>query len=307
MKKIIIIGGPTSSFKSVLALDLASKLNGIIINADSMQVYFEIPILSSQPSIADKETIPHKLYSFVSGEFVYSAGKWLDEVVKQVEFAHENNYMPIIVGGTGFYLSSVINGLSRIPEIEQEVKINTRSLYARIGKNNFYELLQKRDPDAASRLSPTDKSRMIRAFEVVEQTGKSIAYWQQMSHFAPFDKESIIGIFSALPREVLYKRCDDRFVSMIEDGALDEVEYLNKNIQDIELPITKALGVRELTEYLKGNSTLSEAIVKSQNVTRQFAKRQVTWFKHQMNDITKTEYHSQDDFDNVYQFLLNKL
>jgi tRNA dimethylallyltransferase len=307
MKKIIIIGGPTASYKSSLALELAKKNNGVIINADSIQVYFEIPILSSQPSIDEKEIVPHKLYSFVSGEFVYSVGKWLDEVVKEVRVAHEIGMMPIIVGGTGLYINSVINGLSKIPEIDPDLRDNIRSLYDRIGKEEFYSLLEKRDAEVASKLFSGDKHRVIRAFEVIEQTGKSILYWQQMSNFSPFEKESIVTIISSLPRDILYKRCNDRFVSMIEEGALDEVEYLNKNLPDSTLPITKALGVRELSEYLSGKISLVEAIARAQTGIRKFAKRQVTWFKNQTKDVDKIEYTSPDDFDNVVQYVSENL
>jgi tRNA dimethylallyltransferase len=301
--KIIVIGGPTASYKSSLAAGIAERFDGIVINADSVQVYNEIPIISSQPTIADFKRVPHKLYGFTNGENVFSVGKWLECAVKEIHHSFDYSKVPIVVGGTGMYINSLINGLSRIPEIEQAVRENARALYDRVGKDEFYQILIKRDPTIADNKAIIDKQRIIRAYEVIEQTGRSISYWHQMAHFSHFDKESFIYITSNLPRDELYKRCDERFLTMIEDGALDEVEYLNKNVQDESLPIMKSLGVRELSEYLRDEISLKEAISKAQTSTRRFAKRQVTWFKNQINEIDKIQYSSMKDFESIYKKL----
>ena len=307
MDKIIIIGGPTASYKSILAMELAYKYNGIIINADALQVYQEIPILSAQPSAKDQEQILHKLYGVISGEKVYSVGNWLERAIIEIELAMAMKKIPIIVGGTGLYINSLIYGLAKIPEIDIELRENIRDLYDKMGKESFYNLLYERDVEAAKKININDKTRLIRAYEVIEQTGKSIFHWQEISSIAHFEEEAFLLIIANPKREELYKNCDERFLNMLEEGVIDEIEFLHKNIQDKSLPINKAIGVSELTHYLTGYLSLSEATERAQTATRQFAKRQVTWFKNQYKDFEKIQYQSLEDFPDISRHISHKI
>jgi tRNA dimethylallyltransferase len=299
-KKIIIIGGATASGKSLLAEKLAIHLDGVIINADSMQVYSDIPIISAQPSAIDLEKTPHKLYGYVASEERYSVGKWLIAVIDAIEDVLHQRKVPIVVGGTGLYLKSLTHGLANIPESNEEVRNYARDLYSRMGGQGFHKILQEKDPIIASRLSTNDRQRMLRAFEVLEQTGKSISRWQEEVN-PHFNSEVFFYIETDLDRNVLYRRCDERFLVMLEEGALEEVRYLNNSLDDHYLPVMKALGVPELSDYIKERITLHEAIQKAQASIRQYAKRQLTWFRHQFNGLNKYTYHSEQDFKDLIE------
>lgn len=282
-----IICGPTASGKSARGLDLAQEKNGVIINADSLQIYNRLPILTAQPSDEDKEIAPHRLYNLLEPNLQMTAGAWRQLALTEIDFAIENNQTPIIVGGTGFYLKSLIEGLSPIPEIPASVRINAEDLMDELGIDGFHAMMKEKDPVMAARLHPNDRQRNLRAYEVLVHTGESLAEWQKAPKVEPdprlsFDIEIIIP-----DREVLYARCDERFKQMVKIGAIEEVAKLDDDIMagrvNIDAPITYALGFEVLQQHVRGEVDLETAIFIAQNETRHYAKRQTTWFRNQIN------------------------
>ncbi len=282
-----IICGPTASGKSARGLDLAREKNGVIINADSLQIYNRLPILTAQPSDEDKEIAPHRLYNLLDPNLQMTAGAWRQLALTEIDFAIENNQTPIIVGGTGFYLKSLIEGLSPIPEIPASVRINAEDLMDELGIDGFHAMMKEKDPVMAARLHPNDRQRNLRAYEVLVHTGESLAEWQKAPKVEPdprlsFDIEIIIP-----DREVLYARCDERFKQMVKIGAIEEVAKLDDDIMagrvNIDAPITHALGFEALQQHVRGEVDLETAIFIAQNETRHYAKRQTTWFRNQIN------------------------
>lgn len=284
--KIHIVAGPTASGKSAKAMELARAHNGVIINCDSQQIYDDLPILSAQPSKDDKAKIPHRLYAELHPNDVCSAGNWREIVEPIIEDTIQNGQTPVICGGTGLYIKALIEGLSPIPDIPQNVRTDVVARYEEIGAEQFYAELKARDPVMAGRFHVNHKARIIRAMEVLEATGKSLAVWQEEDREPPpahWDFE----IHKILPeRETLYERCNTRFEWMVENGALEEVEAFDQRLQSGEVesgvPLTKALGFKQLRSHLRGEIPLEEAITLSQGETRRYAKRQVTWFRNQL-------------------------
>ena len=283
---IHIVAGPTASGKSAKAMELARAHNGVIINCDSQQIYDDLPILSAQPSKDDKAKIPHRLYAELHPNDVCSAGNWREIVEPIIEDTIQNGQTPVICGGTGLYIKALIEGLSPIPDIPQNVRTDVVARYEEIGAEQFYAELKARDPVMAGRFHVNHKARIIRAMEVLEATGKSLAVWQEEDREPPpahWDFE----IHKILPeRETLYERCNTRFEWMVENGALEEVEAFDQRLQSGEVesgvPLTKALGFKQLRSHLRGEIPLEEAITLSQGETRRYAKRQVTWFRNQL-------------------------
>ena len=281
MKKVVLLAGPTASGKSDLAIYLAKKINGEIINADSMQVFKEIAILSARPK--DYKNIRHHLYGFVSVKKNFSTGQWLRLVEKKIAQITQKKKIPILVGGTGLYLKSVLNGLAIIPNITQMQRTKIVKLYEKIGKKNFFQKLIKLDPNCKNKISPNDKQRMIRFYEVKFYTKKSIFLWQKQSGNNLKDY-SFVKIFLNLPRSFLLKKVNKRFAQMIADGALREVKKFNRFGLSGQLTANNVLGLKELTGYLNGISSLDYAVEMSIIRTRQYIKRQMTWFRGQMKD-----------------------
>ena len=278
----ILIAGPTASGKSALALELAQQRDGVIINGDSMQVYGELRILTARPSATDEAQAPHRLYGHVAGREGYSAGRFCKDAAGAIAATRAIGKTPIIVGGTGLYFRALLQGLSPIPDIAPEVRDHWRAQGEKLGAAGLYNELQRRDPDMAAKLRPTDPQRLMRALEVLEATGKSLAHWQGLPG-TPVLTESLTERFVVMPaRELLYQRCDLRFTQMLKDGAIDEVRALSHLNLDPGLPIMRALGVRPLLHYLRGEATLEQAIERSKTETRQFAKRQLTWLRSNM-------------------------
>jgi len=284
--KINIVAGPTASGKSATAIELARKTNGVIINCDSQQIYDGLPILSAQPSDKDKAEIPHRLYATLHPNDVCSAGNWRETVEPIIEEVIAEKRTPIICGGTGLYIKALIEGLSPMPDIPDEVRTRVVAKYEEIGSEEFYEELSQRDPVMAQRFHVNHKARIIRAMEVLEATGRSLASWQEEDRAAPpahwhFEIHKIIP-----EREALYERCNQRFIWMTENGALEEVEDFDKHLQSGEInegvPLTKALGFKQLRSYINGEISKDEAIETAQGITRRYAKRQVTWFRNQI-------------------------
>jgi tRNA dimethylallyltransferase len=280
-RKIILIAGPTASGKSALALDLARQKNGTIINADAMQVYAGLPILTAQPNAAEQKEIPHELYGVTDPAEASSAGKWLALATAVIDKTIALGRMPILVGGTGMYFKSLVGGLVEIPPVPDEVRAETEKLYAELGEKKFRHTLAKLDPVSAERIEKNDRQRLIRAYEVVLHTGKSLSHWQKKTAVGFLDDFSVESHLLMPEREKLYENCDRRFVAMIERGAIDEVKNLLQRNLNPELPAMKILGMREITAYLKGEINLNDATIKGQQATRNYAKRQMTWFRNQ--------------------------
>ncbi len=289
--KTILIAGPTASGKSALALKLAERHDGIVINADSMQVYQELRLLTARPGEDEEARAPHALYGHVSGAQGYSAGRFCADAAKAIAQARASGRLPIIVGGTGLYFRALLQGLSPIPDIPQNIRDFWRAKGAEHNAAWLHKELKKRDSEMAARLRPTDPQRLLRALEVLEATGLSLAHWQTKAG-APVVGEAASERYVMRPeREELYRRCDARFEHMMENGAVDEVRALLALDLDPSLPIMRALGVRPIRDYLQYGLARAEAIERAKTETRQFAKRQLTWLRKNM--IAWSEHSAQ--------------
>jgi tRNA dimethylallyltransferase len=274
----VLIAGPTASGKSAAALALAEKIGGVIVNADSMQVYAEAPILTAQPSPADFARAPHRLYGHVSARAVYSVGLWRDDAARML--AEAGARTPIFVGGTGMYFTALTEGLADIPEIPAETRDAARALLTGIGVENLHARLAARDPLTASRLRPSDPQRVLRAYEVFEATGRPLAEWQERPA-QPVLKDARIAAFMLdVPRPELRARIASRFERMVENGGLEEARALQG--LDPSLPAAKLLGLKPLQALARGEVTKAQALEDAITATRQFAKRQMTWFRNRM-------------------------
>lgn len=281
--KVIVITGPTASGKSALGVDAALALGGEIINADSMQIYRELDVLTARPAKEDLAKVPHRLYGTVPGSERCSAEQWRSLALKEIEDVHRLGKIPILVGGTGLYIRALEKGIASIPDIPSDVRTQAQALLDKLGGESFKENLGVIDPETANRLHAGDRQRLIRAWEVITHTGKSILEWQQQAQGTVPDFE-FIRFAMVPPREELYDNCNKRFKIMLELGALKEVENLLNLGLDPSLPIMKALGVPELAEYLTEKVSLDDAISRAQQNTRRYAKRQMTWIRTQYSD-----------------------
>ncbi|MFP4098625.1 MAG: tRNA (adenosine(37)-N6)-dimethylallyltransferase MiaA [Alphaproteobacteria bacterium] len=294
---ILIIGGPTASGKSSRALELAHKHDGIIINCDSMQIYDGLHMLTAQPPQEDLRQAPHHLYSALHPNETCSAGNWREMAEPLIEETLKQNKTPIIVGGSGLYIKALTDGLSPIPDIPQHIRNAAMAKQRELGNPAFHKELAKRDAVMAARFHPFHTARLIRAWEVLEATGKSLAEWQKVKPLSPPDNWGFKIEIIIPKRPILHQRCNDRFIWMIGNGALEEIETFSKRVENREIhhnvPLLKALGYRELLAFINGESSKKEAIEKSQARTRQYAKQQITWFKNQIiknkKDITISE------------------
>lgn len=281
-KPVLVIGGPTASGKSGLALELADRLAGTVINADSMQIYAGLPILTAAPGPADRARAPHQLYGVVPPSERMSVARWRAMALAEVRAAHAAGRLPILVGGTGLYLKAMMEGLSAIPEVPAEVRDAALALRADIGTPALHARLAARDPDSAARLKPGDTARVLRAWEVLEATGRPIGDWQRTGGAGPPPGLAFLVLVVEPPRDRLYAACDARFGAMLERGALAEVRALAALGLDPDLPAMKALGVPELLAHLRGETDLETAAAKARQHTRNYAKRQSTWFRNQL-------------------------
>ena len=284
--KIILIAGPTASGKSNFAVKLAKKINGEIINADSMQVYKEFSILSSRPSILDLKKVKHHLYGFQPAKKIFSTGVWLKLVKKQINFCLKNKKIPILVGGTGLYFEAITKGMSKIPHIELKTRNKIRELQKKLGQKKFYEKLIKLDPLIKNKIEPFDIQRSVRAYEVKKFTKKSIYEWYKLTK-SDFKQFQIFKIFIDIPREKLLKNISQRVDQMFKNNCIKEVKhFLRLNIES-SLSANKIIGVKEIKDHLSGISNLLEAKEFINIKTRQYAKRQVTWARGHMPDWNK--------------------
>lgn len=286
MTKPILIAGATASGKSSLAMALAEEFNGVIVNADSCQVYKELSILSARPSISDMERVPHRLYGHVSGKQAYSTGAWLEDVSEALNEIAAIGKRPIFVGGTGLYYKALLEGFSQVPDIADETRKFWRDEAECLGAPRLHEILSDKDPLMAAELKPGDTQRIIRALEVIEGTGKSLKHWQETNSQPLLSFKDVHGFVVCWERAVLYERIDRRFKEMVADEVpgtgLDEVRALLELGFDTSLPIMRALGVPELAGFLKGNVDLDCAVALAQQQTRRYAKRQLTWLRRNM-------------------------
>lgn len=278
----ILIAGPTASGKSGLALRLAEEHGGKIINADSMQVYAELRILTARPSIADEARVPHALYGFVPAAEAYSVGRFVVDAATAIDEARRQGRVPIIVGGTGLYFKALLEGLSPIPAIDDGVRARWRSTAEQIGAAELHRQLAARDAVMAGRLSPTDTQRIVRALEVLDSTGQSLAVWQTKPKTPILDAATATCLVVDADRADLIARADKRFDQMIADGALAEAESLAKRHLDPVLPAMRAIGVAPLIAAVRGERPLAEAIETAKAETRQYIKRQQTWLNGNM-------------------------
>lgn len=277
---VLVIGGPTASGKSALALELAERLDGVVINADSMQVYRELPVLTAQPDAAARARAPHRLYGVLPGDAPCSAGRWREMALAEIDAALAAGRRPVVVGGTGLYLSALTQGIADIPPVPEAARAEATALYDRLGGTAFRDALAAHDPATAARLPPGDRQRLIRAWEVAAATGRPLSDWQAGPEAAPPPHLVFDVVLVLPPRAALYAACDARFTAMMEAGAPDEVRALAARRLDPGLPVMKALGVPELLRHLAGALPRDEAIRLARQATRRYAKRQYTWFRH---------------------------
>lgn len=278
---VVIVTGPTASGKSGLALALARAFEGTVINADAMQVYRELRVLTARPAPAAAAGAPHRLYGALSAPVACSAGQWREMALAEIEAALGAGRLPIVVGGTGLYLRALARGLTDIPAIPEELRRAARRRHKALGGPAFHGELAARDPATAARLGVGDSQRLIRAWEVLEATGRPLAEWQASeNHRAAAYRFLRLALMP--PREELYAACDGRFLAMLAEGALEEVRALLALDLDPELPVMKALGVAELAGHLRGELPLATATAQAQQATRRYAKRQMTWLRTQM-------------------------
>jgi tRNA dimethylallyltransferase len=300
---IVIIAGPTASGKSALAMDVAAEFSGTVINADSMQVYRELNVLTARPSADDEARVPHRLFGFVPSAEAFSVGGWLDSAAAEIQHVRGEERLPVVVGGTGLYLKALTEGLAPIPHIPQAVRTEARSLYERLGGEAFARELAALDPGAAEALPPGDRQRLIRAYEVARATGRTLDHWQR-EPTSPAVSGRFVTIALIPPREALYAATDGRFERMVDEGALDEVVALDGLNLDPGLPAMKSLGVRELRQYLLGQVPLETAVENAKRVTRNFAKRQLTWLRHQISaDLVIKAQYSESNRREILSFI----
>jgi tRNA dimethylallyltransferase len=283
MKRAVLIAGPTASGKSALALALARGRNGVIINADSMQVYRDLRVITARPTPEEEASAPHRLYGHVDAAENYSVGRWCVDVRAALAEAWQDGRLPIVVGGTGLYFKALTQGLAAVPPVPLSVRERVRGRLETQGVGALYAELAERDPAAAARLKPNDRTRITRALEVLEATGRPLAEWHAEG-MQPILDAAAAKIFLVPDRSDLHRRIDTRFDAMLAGGALDEVERLAARGLDPLLPAMKAHGVPWLIRHLRGEIGLDEAAEGGKRDTRRYTKRQITWFRHQMPD-----------------------
>jgi tRNA dimethylallyltransferase len=275
---LALIAGPTASGKSALALAVAEHAPVTIINADSAQVYRDLRILSARPDESDMARAPHKLFGHIDGADACSAARWSAEAKAEIAAAHAEGRLPLLVGGTGLYIRTLLDGIAPIPEIDPAVRETVRTMPVAIA----YAALEQEDPDSAARLSPSDTARVQRALEVVRSTGHPLSHWHEKREGGIGDQVALRPLVLLPPRDWLVARSDARFLGMVEGGAAGEVERLLERKLHRDLPVMRAIGVREIADWLKGKTNRPEMLHAGRVATRQYAKRQYTWFRNQL-------------------------
>lgn len=281
----ILIAGPTASGKSALAIALAQKLDGVVINADSMQVYRDLRIITARPTPEEEVLVPHAMFGHVDAAINYSAGQWMADVQRALADAKARGRMPVVAGGTGLYFKALLHGLSAMPEVPDIVRAQVRADAEGQETPELHQRLAGCDPLTAARLKPNDRQRILRALEVFSASGLSITVFQEQKGIPLLTSSQCRCLFLAPERTELYKRIDRRFDVMMEQGALEEVKALGARGLDPALPAMRAHGVPGLLAYLKGDVPLEHAVAKGKIDTRHYSKRQFTWFRHQLTEF----------------------
>ncbi len=297
---ILLIAGPTASGKTALALRAAQTLGGEIVNADALQLYADLTVLSARPTLDEQAGVPHHLFGVADGADGWSVGRWLRAASPILEEIRGRGRMPVVVGGTGLYFKALTEGLADVPPTPAAVRQSVTAMYDALGEARFRELLASADPDAARRIEAGDRMRLSRAMEVLEATGRPLSAWQADTA-AALEPDDWRAVAIVPDRVDLYARCDARFDAMLAGGALEEVRALLTRRLDRNLPVTKAVGVRELERHLAGDLTLEDAADLARQETRRYAKRQLTWLRNKTPDWAKI---TQTDADAAWgQFL----
>ncbi len=305
---ILVVAGPTASGKSDVALHIAEEFNGAVVNADSMQVYRDLRILTARPGFPATARVPHLLYGAVPGAEPCSVGRWLEMAVAAIGEVRAMGRVPVVVGGTGLYLKALLEGLSPIPEIPQASRTEARALFQELGPEAFHRRLAELDGEAAERLATGDTQRLIRAYEVVRATGRTLSDWQREGGTRPPVPGPVASIVLVPPRAALYASIDARFHRMVEDGALDEVRALLAAGLDPKLPVMKAVGVREFADFLAGRTAMDAAVDAAKKASRNYAKRQFTWLRHQIagSFVTSAQY-SEREKQKIFSFIRHQV
>jgi tRNA dimethylallyltransferase len=274
---VFLIAGPTASGKSALAMALAEQVHGVIVNADSAQIYRDLPVISAQPTARERGAIEHRLYGVLDSASPSSAAEWAAMAKRELAELHATGRTPILVGGTGLYLRTLLDGIAPVPAIDLGVRREVRE--ASVAVN--HAKLRTLDPQAAEKLRPSDTTRVARALEVIVSTGRTLSAWQTLREGGIANHIDLKPLVLLPPRKWLYQRCDERLTQMIDNGAVAEVERLIARGLDTRLPVMNAIGVPEIAAYLRGETSLDDAMAAAQQATRRYAKRQYTWFSHQ--------------------------
>ncbi|WP_432200550.1 tRNA (adenosine(37)-N6)-dimethylallyltransferase MiaA [Erythrobacter sp. W53] len=305
---VALIAGPTASGKSDCAVRLAQAIEtrgkrAVIINADSQQVYADLRILSARPREDEMGGIEHRLFGTWDGAQACSAADWAEAARREIAECHDDGAVPILVGGTGLYFRTLLDGIAPVPEIDPDIRAEVRQLYA----GTLREHLEAEDPEATARLNPQDTQRMARALEVVRSTGKTLSEWQKRKNGGIKNDIDLRPLIILPDREWLYKRCDQRFEWMLENGAVQEVDALLKRKLDPTLPVMRAIGVPEIRAFIEGGSTKDITSAEGQTATRQYAKRQYTWFRNQPPATWPRMEDINFEIEGIFVSLLRKL
>lgn len=282
MNQPILIAGPTAGGKSALAMALAEEVGGLIINVDSMQVYAELRILTARPSLEDEARVRHALFGHVPANEAYSAGRFLADAAAALSEAAAADLRPIFVGGTGLYFKALLEGLSPIPDIAPDIRQHWRDQASRVGAAALHGVLSARDPDMAARLAPQDTQRIVRALEVFDASGRSLAHWQAQPGEPLIKAEDTVRLVMMPDRDVLHRRADDRFDAMVASGGIEEAARLEALQLDTAFPAMRAIGVAPLRAVARGDMALADASAAAKAETRQYIKRQLTWLSRHM-------------------------
>jgi len=306
---VLLILGPTASGKSRLAIEAAKTFDGTVINADSMQVYRDLRLITARPSDEEMAEAPHRLFGFLDATEVCSAARWAALAMDEIRLALRQGRLPIVIGGSGLYVRALTEGFSPIPDVGPLDRQRAQASLKKQGNEKYHALLTERDPETAVRLEPGDSQRMVRAMEVWFATGKPLSHWQKQPAVSPLGDMPACKVVLLPERQRLYDRCNERFVQMIHDGAMDEIMALAERGLDSDLPLMKALGVPQLMAAGRGDLLLEQAVSAAQQATRRYAKRQMTWLRHQIiadviNDAQQMESMKANIFPKISEFLL---
>ncbi len=301
--KVLVVAGPTASGKSDLAVDVAENFGGVVINADSMQIYEGLDVLTAAPSNAARRRAPHKLYGIRDPAMPCSAGEWADLATREIHISQGEGLLPIVVGGTGLYLRTLMTGIAKMPAISSKIRNDVRERLVRSGSKAMHAELTSIDPSSAARIEPSDSQRLARALEIYEETGRTLTEWQLNGS----EKDNGFDFSTILlepARDLLYSTCDARFQNMLQSGALEEIQALVQRNLDPNLPTMKALGVPHLIRHLAGEITFEEACKAGQQATRNYVKRQGTWFRNQFIAGLRVEsQYSNNTKPNIFSFV----